>query len=447
MLEDAIKSYPDKVEANPKETLDIEVRRTREANHGLGAFTVEFCVKHREALIAAARKNLPKALETVASLAASAGLPEDESNKLHEKLATLSDASEWRRWLENVDVHTLEPLKPKRPFALFSKLDPKVDGILRCIDEDHLVVGDIREKLGEADSPAKKAGIPAGAVILSADGKPVTQWYELSEVFRANAGKTIELCYRTADDVHKTQMAVPGCISASLGLTPGARVVKINGETSPKGTDGDKKKSKVTLPDWRAIQALLEEHVGKTVEVEYVTANGERKTGTYVVTADNTDPWLHRVQFSEGFGCYPLFERHPIRNPIVAVGVGFKQAYGTTMQTIQTIRHLFVTHQVGFSKVSGPVGIIRIGTQAADLGIISLLFFLAILSANLAVINFLPIPIVDGGLFLFLLLEKIRGEPVSIKTQVATQIVGIMLIVTVFVLVTYQDIKSWILGT
>jgi regulator of sigma E protease len=64
--------------------------------------------------------------------------------------------------------------------------------------------------------------------------------------------------------------------------------------------------------------------------------------------------------------------------------------------------------------------------------------------ANLAVINFLPMPIVDGGLFLFLVMEKIRGEPVSIKTQIATQLIGIALIATVFILITYQDILNLI---
>ena len=86
------------------------------------------------------------------------------------------------------------------------------------------------------------------------------------------------------------------------------------------------------------------------------------------------------------------------------------------------------------------------GTKVADTGMLNLLWFLGLISANLAVINFLPLPIVDGGLFLFLCLEKIRGEPVSIKTQVATQLIGIALIITVFLLVTYQDILHWVTG-
>ena len=62
------------------------------------------------------------------------------------------------------------------------------------------------------------------------------------------------------------------------------------------------------------------------------------------------------------------------------------------------------------------------------------------LSVNLAVINFLPLPIVDGGLFLFLVYEKIRGRPPSLGFQNATTIVGLVLIGTVFVVITYNDI-------
>ncbi|MBK8266771.1 MAG: site-2 protease family protein [Planctomycetes bacterium] len=140
------------------------------------------------------------------------------------------------------------------------------------------------------------------------------------------------------------------------------------------------------------------------------------------------------------FICYPLFEKHPIANPAKAFVVGIRQAYRATVATAQTIRHMLFTRNVGLSNVSGPLGIAHKGSEVAQGGLIALCWFLGLISANLAVINFLPLPIVDGGLFLFLILEKIRGEPVSIKTQVATQLLGIALIATVFILVTYQDI-------
>ncbi|MCH8881734.1 MAG: site-2 protease family protein, partial [Planctomycetes bacterium] len=59
-------------------------------------------------------------------------------------------------------------------------------------------------------------------------------------------------------------------------------------------------------------------------------------------------------------------------------------------------------------------------------------------------LNFLPLPIVDGGLMVFLIIEKIKGSPVGIRTQVVTQLVGIALFATMFVLITFKDIADLI---
>jgi regulator of sigma E protease len=64
------------------------------------------------------------------------------------------------------------------------------------------------------------------------------------------------------------------------------------------------------------------------------------------------------------------------------------------------------------------------------------------ISANLAVLNFLPLPIVDGGLMVFLIIEKIKGSPVNLKVQMATQVVGIILLGAVFLYVTLQDLTK-----
>jgi regulator of sigma E protease len=95
---------------------------------------------------------------------------------------------------------------------------------------------------------------------------------------------------------------------------------------------------------------------------------------------------------------------------------------------------------VGVEQIRGPVGIVDIGTKFADRGVTYLVFFLGIISVNLAVINFLPIPIVDGGLFLFLIYEKLRGRPPSLAFQNAATIVGVALIATVLLVVTWNDL-------
>ena len=425
----------------------IEVRRSGVGNRGLSAAIIDFCEKHREAWIVAALQDTGKAGQLVARLAQTADLPEADLQTLQAALADLATGSDWRRWLERVDIHTLEPIEAKRPFALFSNPEPRIDATLRCIDENHLVVANVVPKFGKRTTPAEKAGIPRGAVILEVDGKPVRAWHELTNTFRARSGKTVQLKYRLVDEMHTVRMDIPGSPLAALDLAPEDRIVKINGKSSCRVQRADGPEHELALPDWRAVETLLKASVGKTVGIEYVTAGGATRSASYPVTEENTDPWLARVHYeSQTFICYPLLERHPVHDPVAALFIGVEEAYRATMQTIQSIRHMLFTRKVGLSKVSGPVGILRIGSQVAEAGFIELLWLLGLLSANLAVINFLPLPIVDGGLFLFLVLEKIRGEPVSIRAQIATQIIGITMIVGIFLLVTYKDIVDWITG-
>ena len=84
--------------------------------------------------------------------------------------------------------------------------------------------------------------------------------------------------------------------------------------------------------------------------------------------------------------------------------------------------------------------LIDLGGKVARAGLVDFIFFMAIISANLAVINFLPLPIVDGGLMVFLIIEKIKGSPVSLRIQVATQMIGLFLIIGVFLFVTFNDV-------
>src|SRR5256712_7177736 len=93
---------------------------------------------------------------------------------------------------------------------------------------------------------------------------------------------------------------------------------------------------------------------------------------------------------------------------------------------------------VSYKNMMGPGGIFNAGRQFAIKGMDWLIWFLSMISANLAVVNFLPIPIVDGGLFTFLIIEKIQGRPLSPKAQSIAQVVGLSIILAVFLLVTYQ---------
>lgn len=133
-------------------------------------------------------------------------------------------------------------------------------------------------------------------------------------------------------------------------------------------------------------------------------------------------------------------------DPLRAAAMGFERTKKFVLHTYLTIDRLF-RGSVAVDQLRGPVGIVHLGVQVADRGLLYLLFLLAVISVNLAVINFLPLPIVDGGLFLFLIYERFVGRPPSLAFQNAATIVGLVLIAGIFLLTFYNDLSRLITGS
>ena len=133
------------------------------------------------------------------------------------------------------------------------------------------------------------------------------------------------------------------------------------------------------------------------------------------------------------------------KGPLGALELGVTETGDFIVLTYATLSQ-FIKGRVSGKQFSGPVGIFRAGVNVGRQGVVWLVWLLAIISANLAVINFLPLPIVDGGHVVFLIIEKVRRKPLSIRVQNAVQIAGLAMIVVVFVLLTYNDIVQWVSG-
>ncbi len=107
--------------------------------------------------------------------------------------------------------------------------------------------------------------------------------------------------------------------------------------------------------------------------------------------------------------------------------------------TIQLLKKLF-TREESAAGLAGPVGIFQISYKAAERGPGNLLWLLSLITVNLAVVNVLPIPVLDGGHILFLAIEKMKGSPPSEKFIAAAQWSGLILLLTLIVFVTYHDL-------
>jgi regulator of sigma E protease len=106
------------------------------------------------------------------------------------------------------------------------------------------------------------------------------------------------------------------------------------------------------------------------------------------------------------------------------------------------IKNLFMSGKPGV-QLSGPVGIAVVTGQAARLGFTYLMQFVALISLNLAVLNIIPFPALDGGRLLFVLLEKIKGKPISKKVENTINSIGFALLVLLMIYITTKDILKF----
>ncbi len=128
-----------------------------------------------------------------------------------------------------------------------------------------------------------------------------------------------------------------------------------------------------------------------------------------------------------------------------SVSQGFLWAHSLVWQTFKFIKMVFAG-EVSPKMIGGPVFIAQQSGKQARAGGASLFVFMSLLSVNLAVVNILPIPVLDGGQMVFLIIEKVLGKPISMKARITAQQVGIFILLALVLFVTYNDILRVIRG-
>lgn len=126
-------------------------------------------------------------------------------------------------------------------------------------------------------------------------------------------------------------------------------------------------------------------------------------------------------------------------NPVEAFAESLRQSYRVIELMVVIIAKL-IKGDISTDTLGGPIMIAQMAGDSAKAGVGSLIFFIALISINLAIINLLPIPVLDGGHLLFFLIEAIKGSPVSIKVREVAQQVGLFILILLMILVFYNDI-------
>jgi regulator of sigma E protease len=142
-----------------------------------------------------------------------------------------------------------------------------------------------------------------------------------------------------------------------------------------------------------------------------------------------------------GFATRGLSKTRQAENIGEAVTLGFRRTRDSIIEMWLTIRGL-LSGRISRKALGGPIAIAGTAYFFAKQGIPDLILFLGILSVSLAVLNFLPIPVLDGGHFVFLCWEGIRGKPPSEKVVVGATWVGFAMVLSLMVFVMYNDISA-----
>lgn len=187
---------------------------------------------------------------------------------------------------------------------------------------------------------------------------------------------------------------------------------------------------------------------------EIIDFIGSNATEDFLLTYDRGGNLQTQTLKPEQYGSHdkPLLGIAMARIGIVKYGFfkavyeGFLATIGMTVLVVQAFGGLLISLVKGSGlggQVSGPVGVAVITGQVAKLGLPYLINFTAMLSINLAILNIVPFPALDGGRILFVVLEKLKGKPISERFQTAIHNAGFGLLLLLIVVVTYQDIVRY----
>jgi len=306
--------------------------------------------------------------------------------------------------------------------------------------------------------PAAGAGLRTGDRILSVDGRRVSYWEDVDRAVAGSEGRPLQL------DVEREGARQPMTVTPrrttvqdpilkesrevwDIGAGPhGAPVITSVAPDSPAEVAGLKPgdvvlsvaDQRVFSPDEmvQAIRsrprqklALIVERDGKRLSLT-VTPNAEKERGP---SGDEME--VGRIQAGIGgkaMGTEPY-------NPVAAVWHG---AAWTANMSATIVKGLWriVLGTIDRSNIGGPIQIASMAGQQAREGFGQLALFTAFISVNLAVLNLLPVPILDGGHLLFFVIEAVLGRPLSLKKREVAQQLGLALLLLLMVFAIYNDL-------
>jgi regulator of sigma E protease len=301
--------------------------------------------------------------------------------------------------------------------------------------------------------PAREAGFEPGDRILSIDGKLVRSWdgffFDADELSK-EASETVVVVNRDGATVglpfrleQMTYQDMFGEEQQAVNLGMGVLVSPVIGDVNigyPAEAAGLQKDDLVlsingaAVKEWSDIGAFVQSQPEGAIDFE-VSRNG--KVMNFEVTPTESDG-RRIVGILASAGDVMLRE-----NPVTAIKLGFQRTIDTTVLICKSLLKL-ATGKISKDNVGGPILIVQEASKSAKDGLERYLAFMAVISINLAILNMLPVPILDGGHVVVYTIERIRRKPISVAMRESGQKVGFALLALLMIFAFYNDIVRFI---
>lgn len=314
------------------------------------------------------------------------------------------------------------------------------------------------------DSPAQQAGLVPGDRVVVIDRRPIESWRDIDAVFESNQGETLSIAVERQGERIETSVT-PVQVSAKnlfgdkvsyydIGISGMAELQAIVDsvvDDLPAQKAGLRKGDRIvaidgrTIERWQNMQEAVTQSEGRTLVFKV------RRGETVFETEITPDLIQEKNVLGVKQNAYRIGIRAPSMpvpdedqitvklNPVQALSQGVGHTWNMTKLTVYFFGKMF-QGKVPMESIGGPIRIAQMARQEADQGLVRLLNFIAIISVNLAILNLLPIPVLDGGHLLFFAIEAALRRPVSQKMRENAQQVGIFLLLLLMIFVFYNDI-------
>jgi regulator of sigma E protease len=295
------------------------------------------------------------------------------------------------------------------------------------------------------------ARLTAGDRIVRVAGQPVTAWEEIQDAIVSTSADSFAIeiegkppvTLRIHPDALEARVrasqaigplvppvidqVVAGGPGAKAGVKPGDTLIVVGG---------------TPIVQWRDAVDAIEAHPDQDLTITVGRAGGRTDLTAHTLSETTKDSTGERKVGKLRLGPH-LPDRHEPLSLGKALGQGAKQTLSASTTVVRVVRGMF-SGRVSTNEVGSPIAIGIAAGQAAQLGVVAFFAFMATISVNLAVLNLLPIPVLDGGQCLFLIGEGILRRPLSAKLRERLTMLGLVLLFLLMVLAISNDIRRWL---